>query len=75
MIVCLCHNLSEKELVARLDAGARTVDDLARATGAGTDCGCCRGTVEELVRSRTPCSWPPCPGCPGAAGAPRRDAA
>lgn len=75
MIVCLCRNVSEAALQARLEAGARTADDLARETGAGTDCGCCRETVEELVRARAPCSWPPCAGCPNAANGARRDVA
>ncbi len=68
MIVCLCRNLSQDAIHAQLDAGASSADDVARATGAGTDCGCCRGEVEEIVRSRRSCSWPPCPGCPRSPG-------
>jgi bacterioferritin-associated ferredoxin len=75
VIVCLCRNLSDAAIRAQLDAGARTADDVARATGAGTDCGCCRAAVEDLVRARGPCSVPPCAGCPRAANVPRRDAA
>lgn len=75
MIVCLCRNLSDAAIRAELHAGARTADDVARTTGAGTDCGCCRETLEDLVRTSGPCSVPPCPGCPRAANAPRRDAA
>ncbi len=69
MIVCVCHGLSDAELRAELEAGARSADDLARRTGAATDCGCCRGAVEELIRSRAPCASTPCPGCPRAAPA------
>ena len=74
MIVCLCRNLSDVAIRAQLESGARTANDVARATGAGTDCGCCRERVEEIVRGQGPCSWPPCPGCPNAGG-PCRDAA
>jgi bacterioferritin-associated ferredoxin len=75
VIVCLCRNLSDAAIRAQLDAGARTAEDVARATGAGTDCGCCREAVEDLVRASGPCSVPPCAGCPRAASALRRDAA
>jgi bacterioferritin-associated ferredoxin len=73
VIVCVCHNLSEAAIRAQLEAGASTVDDVARATGATTDCGCCRPEVEALVGAR-PCASPPCPDCPRAAQA-RRAAA
>jgi len=67
VIVCVCRNLSDAAIRATLDGGARTADDVARATGATTDCGCCRQEVEALVQARRPCSSPPCPGCPSAA--------
>ncbi len=73
MIVCLCRNVSEARIRAAISAGARSADDVARATGAGTGCGCCRGTVDAIVRGSAPCAWPPCPGCPNAAAA-RREA-
>jgi bacterioferritin-associated ferredoxin len=69
VIVCVCHNLSDGAIRAEVAAGARTADDVARATGAGTDCGCCRATVEALVQSHPPCSSPPCAGCPRLAAA------
>ena len=75
MIVCVCRNLSDAAIRATVDGGARTAAEVARATGAGTECGCCSEAVEALVRSRAPCSSPPCPGCPNAAAVRRTEAA
>ncbi len=66
MIVCICRRVSDASIRAALDAGATTADDVARATGASTECGCCRGTVEAIVRSHGACASPPGAGCPRA---------
>ena len=49
MIVCFCRGLSESDLRQVVAAGAWTVEDVAAACGAGTDCGACRGVVEDVV--------------------------
>jgi bacterioferritin-associated ferredoxin len=67
MIVCMCRNVSDRAVAAAVHAGARTVADVARATGgAGSACGCCSSTIEEMLPARSPCSATPCPGCPNA---------
>ncbi len=63
MIVCLCRRVSEGAIAAAIAEGARNVEQIASVTGAGTDCGCCRDTVEAMAASEGPCSSPPCPGC------------
>jgi bacterioferritin-associated ferredoxin len=53
MILCLCHGVSDRTVTAVIAAGARTVDQVERACGAGGDCGACRDLLEALVeRSR-----------------------
>jgi bacterioferritin-associated ferredoxin len=82
MIVCLCHAVSDRSIRSAAAAGA-TVQDIARATGAGTSCGCCAEILERIVREEPGCRSPlhPCPGCPrllpqrGHESAPTRDAA
>jgi len=49
MIVCLCHGVSERRIEATVAAGARTVGDVSRVCGAGTDCGACHHLVAALV--------------------------
>jgi bacterioferritin-associated ferredoxin len=68
MIVCVCRRVSDRAVLAAMAAGARSLADVARATGAGTSCGCCRGTIEALLAAvaPAPCSASPCAGCPRA---------
>lgn len=63
MIVCLCRNVSDRTISAALEAGAKGLDGIAGATGAGTDCGCCIETLQALAAHGGPCTSPPCPGC------------
>ena len=55
MIVCVCKAVSDRDVARAVAGGARTVEDLACATGAGTECGSCR---EELGCALSG----PCPG-------------
>ena len=53
MIVCLCANVSERELVATIAAGATTVKEVGRRCGAGQGCGACKPLIREcLARCR-----------------------
>jgi bacterioferritin-associated ferredoxin len=62
MIVCLCKVVSDRAIRAARDAGARTLEAVAGATGAGSGCGCCHGTIRKILAE--PCRPVPCPGCP-----------
>jgi bacterioferritin-associated ferredoxin len=68
MIICICRGVSDRAIEAALDSGAGSAAGIARETGAGTDCGCCKDAIEELALQRSPCSTPPCAGCPRARG-------
>jgi bacterioferritin-associated ferredoxin len=50
MIVCVCRGLSERALCAVIASGANTPQRVARACGAGTDCGACGAMLKDLVR-------------------------
>lgn len=41
MYVCVCHAVTDSELDAQIDAGARTAEQVAERCGAGTGCGMC----------------------------------
>ena len=77
MIVCLCKRVSDRAIRAAVEAGAASVEAVGRATGAGTDCGGCRGTIAAMIASGTAPPRPgACPGCPrGAETPPMRAAA
>jgi len=49
MIVCLCANVTERELAAVVAAGARTVKEVGRCSGAGTGCGACKPLIRECL--------------------------
>lgn len=42
--------VEERDVVATIRAGARTVDDVGERCDAGTGCGSCRGGIELLIQ-------------------------
>ncbi|OBG28192.1 bacterioferritin-associated ferredoxin [Mycobacterium sp. 852002-51057_SCH5723018] len=53
MFVCLCNGVTSQTVADAAAAGASTTNDVARACGAGADCGRCRRTVQAILRSST----------------------
>jgi bacterioferritin-associated ferredoxin len=51
LIVCHCYGVSDRAIRRAARSGAVTADLVARACGAGTGCGSCRGTVHEILAS------------------------
>jgi bacterioferritin-associated ferredoxin len=49
VIFCHCAAVSDRAVAAAVDAGARTVAQVCRATGAGKDCGTCVFAVKRLI--------------------------
>ncbi len=49
MIVCLCHGVSDRTIDEAVHDGCRTVRQIGRACGAGTDCGACKRQVKAIV--------------------------
>ena len=49
MIICHCNVVSDRTVRAAVLNGAADVDDVARACGAGADCGGCETAVESLL--------------------------
>jgi bacterioferritin-associated ferredoxin len=50
MIVCLCANVSERDLERVIEAGATTVKAVGRRCGAGAGCGECRPLIRECLQ-------------------------
>ncbi|MGZ3420844.1 MAG: (2Fe-2S)-binding protein [Polyangiales bacterium] len=61
MIVCLCKGVSCGTIRQAIADGARTVDEVGDACGAGTDCGGCRNSVTDIVEEEL--SSPSVAGC------------
>src|SRR5687767_11927931 len=49
MILCICKGLSEHHVLEVVEAGARSVEAVGRACGAGTDCGTCQEEIEQVI--------------------------
>jgi len=50
MIVCHCHGVTDREIRACVQHGARTCADVASHCGAGSGCGGCSSLVAEVVQ-------------------------
>lgn len=48
-LVCLCNMVTEKEILAALQKGARTTADIQKMTRAGTSCGRCLPWIDTIV--------------------------
>jgi bacterioferritin-associated ferredoxin len=51
MYVCLCNGVTKQTVAKAVLAGAATTNDIARACGAGAECGRCRRTVRAIIDS------------------------
>ncbi len=49
MLVCQCRGITDRQIRRLVRDGAGSVRDIARATGAGRDCGGCRSDVKKVV--------------------------
>ena len=51
-IVCLCNRVSDRRVRRCVDGGAETVDEVGAACGAGTTCGGCHDTIDDIIEVR-----------------------
>ena len=49
MIVCHCRVVNDDQIARAVAAGARTVADVGRVTGAGSGCGSCVFALKRLI--------------------------
>jgi len=49
MIVCHCGVVNDREITQSIDAGAKSLAAVCRATGAGRDCGACVLSLKRLL--------------------------
>lgn len=49
MIVCLCVGISDREVRQSIKDGASTVEKVGLICGAGTGCGMCHETIQEII--------------------------
>ena len=49
-IICHCEVVRDRDIVAAIQAGAQSVDDVRTVCGAASGCGDCGPAVVELLR-------------------------
>lgn len=55
MLICSCKWLTYKQIRSVIEDGARSVEDIQRRCGAGTECGSCVDALQHMVStSSTP---------------------
>ncbi len=47
--VCLCNNVSEKDIAVAYQKGAKTLPTIIKKTKASTDCGTCLDELTKIV--------------------------
>ena len=53
MYVCICHAVTDTEIQSCIADGARTVEEVGDACGAGTGCGSCVDHVDVFIAAAT----------------------
>ena len=48
-VVCLCHDVREKDIITAMNEGAASIGALGACTGAGTNCGSCRPLLARMI--------------------------
>jgi len=51
MYVCLCKGVTSQTVSDVVAQGASTTKKVAKACGAGSECGRCRRTVQEMIKA------------------------
>jgi bacterioferritin-associated ferredoxin len=49
MYVCICEAVTDTQVRSCIAAGARTVDEVGDACGAGTGCGSCHDHIDVFL--------------------------
>lgn len=52
MYVCVCKAVSDRDIKKLVNEGASSVEDVARCTGAGTQCGSCIPEIACLLEEK-----------------------
>ena len=50
MIVCVCHNVSDRAIRAAMDAGATSLSEIRAQLNVGACCGKCLPSAKAIVR-------------------------
>jgi bacterioferritin-associated ferredoxin len=52
-LLCSCHRVSDRQIVDHVEQGACSLEAVQEACGAGTRCGGCVASIEDVVERLT----------------------
>ena len=52
MFICICHAVTDHQIVDAVDGGVRDLKQLGEACGAATNCGRCGDLAQEIIDAR-----------------------
>ena len=52
-MICQCMQVDEEVIIAKIKAGAKTVEEIQEQTSAGTGCGGCVPEIKELIEKHS----------------------
>lgn len=50
MYVCICNNVTERQVQQAINEGARSLRDLNRSLCVGSECGKCTCTARQIIQ-------------------------
>ena len=53
MIICICNNISEKEIDDAIERGSSKVSDVYQALGCKPQCGSCMDYIKDQIKIKT----------------------
>ena len=53
--VCVCHQVSEADILACIRSGAKDLSAISQATLASTNCGTCSGAIRRILEKELQC--------------------
>jgi len=53
MYVCICKDVTDADIKDAVDSGAKTLRDLYRSHGVGSQCGKCTCVAREVIRDHS----------------------
>lgn len=57
VIVCVCNNVSDREIRQAVELGCDSMEELARDLGVGSCCGMCHACAKEELNSAKEVRW------------------
>lgn len=49
MYICLCKQVTDKQIETAIQDGANSIKAIQEELGASTQCGCCMDTIKDMI--------------------------